>query len=261
MSDWDAGGESIPVQVISSVEGGQRRGPHRSGQRDDDLAALVTELEETLRDLRTAVEGDTRQVEPPGARGDGPALPRPPSPRELLRFTETYTIPTVVAFLEAAIRGLELLAGTIRLLDGRDPRSPGRRDDGRGVLADVSTAAGERAAAGGREALARVDDALAELQRTYEGEPEDPTARRLLADARELRGEIDDRLSAIERDAEAGGGREEGAGGARRNDDRGPSVDVDAELASLKERADRGDDGENDPGDGDDAPRGDGGER
>jgi hypothetical protein len=239
MSDWDAGGESIPVTVVSSDAADDRRDSRRTGRRDDDdLAALVTELEGTLRELRTEVEGDARGPSAPRERGEGPALPRPPSPRELLQFTESYTIPTVVAFLEAAIRGLELLAGTIRLLDGRDPRPPERRDDGRGVLADVSTAAGERAAAGGREALARVDDALAELQRSYEGEPEDPTARRLLADARELRGEIDDRLTAIERDGEERGDGEAAAddGNAR---DHGPSVDVDAELASLKEQAGR----------------------
>jgi hypothetical protein len=257
MSDWDAGGESIPVQVTPPDHGDERRGAHRSGRTDDDdLGALVAELEGTLRQLRTEVEGGGRRDrrgapgrgEPAGVRGAGPALPRPPSPRELLRFTETYTIPTVVAFLEAAIRGLELLAGTIRLLDGRDPRPPERRDDGSSVLADVSTAAGERAAAGGREALARVDDALAELQRAYEGEPEDPTARRLLADARDLRDDIDDRLSAIERDGQEGGrDRDSNQGG-----DRGPSVDVDAELASLKEQAGRGEDGDDRDGTADD---------
>jgi hypothetical protein len=253
MSDWDAGGESIPVQVPPPSGGGDgddRRASRRSGGNDD-LAALVTELEETLRELRTEVDGNGRRG-PPGrgrsrSRTGESALPRPPSPRDLLRFTETYTIPTVVAFLEAAIRGLELLAGAIRLLDGRDPRSPDRRDrDGGAILADVSTAAGERAAASGREALARVDDALAELQRTYEGEPEDPTARRLLADARELRGEIDERLAA--RDPTDGTSRDERAP----ERDRGPTVDVDAELESLKQRAGR-DDERGDPDDGPDA--------
>jgi hypothetical protein len=250
MSDWDAGGESIPVQVTPPSGGGDgddRRASRRSGGNDD-LAALVTELEETLRELRTEVDGSDRHGPPrrgrSRGRAGGPSIPRPPSPRDLLRFTETYTIPTVVAFLEAAIRGLELLAGAIRLLDGRDPRSPERRDrDGGAILADVSTAAGERAAASGREALARVDDALAELQRTYEGEPEDPTARRLLDDARELRGEIDERLAAIE--PSDGTDRDERAS----ERDRGPTVDVDAELESLKQRAGRDDEGA-DPDDG-----------
>ncbi|MFB6205111.1 MAG: hypothetical protein ABEJ05_01085 [Haloglomus sp.] len=237
MSDWDAGGESIPVQVAAprdrSDDDRPARRPGHTGD-DEELADLATELAGTLRELRTVVDEDSRSRGRPRPRTDGPALPRPPSPRDLLRFTETYTIPTVVAFLEAAIQALQLLAGAIRLLDGRDPRVPERRDDGNSVLADVSTAAGEQAAAGGREALARVDDALAELQRAYEGEPEDPTARRLLADARELRGEIEDRLSATERSGE------ERPDGRQPDPDRGPSVDVDAELASLKQQAERG---------------------
>ncbi|WP_254822221.1 DUF7547 family protein [Haloglomus halophilum] len=249
MSDWKAGGEPIPVQVSPpGDERGDRAADSRHDRRpvrtrDDDLGALVDELEATLRQLRAEVDEESR---PPSRRrpgSGGPVLPRPPSPRELLTFTERYTIPTVVAFLEAAIRGLELLAGTIRLLDGRDPRSPDRRNrDGGSVLADVSTAAGERAAASGREALSRVDDALAELQRTYEGDPEDPTARRLLADARELRGEIDERLAAMEPTDDAARDDHE----AER--DRGPTVNVDAELASLKEQAGR-DDEEADQGD------------
>jgi hypothetical protein len=234
MSDWDAGGEPVPVETV----GGS---PGRARDRDDeDLAALVSELERTLRTLRTELdgrEGGERRIGR-GPRRDSPPLPRPPSPREVLRFTESYTIPTVVSLLEAAIRGLELLAATIRLLDGRDPRGPGS-DDGNRML-DVSGAAADRAAETGRAALERVDDALAELQRSYEGEPEDPTARRLLADARELRAEIDERLRAsVDPDGDAA------------PDDR-PSVDVEAELASLREQAGR------DGDDGDDADGGDG---
>lgn len=244
MSDWKAGGDPIPVQVTSPVEARDDRSTDRRRDRrassavDEDLTVLVTDLEDTLRQLRTEVGERDRVSSRPRSRPDGPALPRPPSPREVLRFTETYTIPTAVAFLEAAIRGLELLGGAIRLLDGRDPRTPGRTGDGGSVLTDVSAAAGERAAASGREALARVDDALAELQRTYEGEPTDPTARRLLADARELRGEIDDRLSAMERSGTADRDDRDGVNGA----DRGPTVDVDAELASLREQAGRDED-------------------
>jgi hypothetical protein len=229
MSDWDAGGEPVPVRT-----GDGRETSGRARDRgDEELAALVDELETTLRTLRTELDGREGGERRIGRRPrrDPPPLPRPPSPREVLRFTESYTIPTVVSLLEAAIRGLELLAATIRLLDGRDPRGPGS-DDGNRVL-DASGAAAERAAETGRAALERVDDALAELQRSYEGEPEDPTARRLLADARELRTEIDERLRAgVEPDGDE----------AAAPDDR-PSVDVEAELASLREQAGRdGDD-------------------
>jgi hypothetical protein len=253
MSDWDANGEPVPVSIGPAGKGSNDRPTGATGRPSPDeaadLADLVGELAGTLRELRTEVDD--------GARGrrstsrDSPELPQPPSPRDLLRFTERYTIPTAVAFLEAAIRALELLAGAIRLLDGRDPRAPERRDDGDGAVAALSTAAGERAAETGREALARVDDALAELQRSYEGEPEDPTARRLLADARALREDIDDRLVAAERDREAGAGRRDAAreddeekGGSDDGGDR-PTVDVDAELASLREQAGRdGDEGD-----------------
>lgn len=232
MSDWDAGGEPVPVTVgrRGDVRGGDRS---RGGARDDEeLDALVAKLERRLRELRTEVDDRPRQPD----RGGDRSLPRPPTPRELLRFTETYTIPTTVALLEAAIRALELLAGAIRLLDGRDPRPPERRDTGEGVLATASTAAGERAAETGREALGRVDDALAELQQAYEGEPTDPAAGRLLADARELRDEIDDRLAATERPAP-----EEPTDGREDRGDDSPMVDVDAELESLRQQAGRGD--------------------
>lgn len=237
MSDWDAGGESLPVTVGSDggAEGADRT-PRRA--RDDEtLGELVAELQRTLHELRTEVDNAPRR---PGRRGDR-SLPRPPTPSELLRFTETYTIPTVVALLEAAVRALELLAGAIRLLDGRDPRSPERRDAGGSALAAASTAAGERAAETGREALARVDDALAELQRAYEGQPRDPGASRLLADARDLRDEIDDRLAAAERS---------GTNGRVAEEDHRPTVDVDAELESLRRQAGRGepDDGPTDDG-------------
>lgn len=254
MSDWDAGGEPIPVQVSGGPgerdEGRtERRADRSAGTGGEDLAELVTELEATLRQLRTEVDESGRPATR-GSRRAQPSLPRPPSPRELLRFTETYTIPSVVAVLEAAIRALELLAGAIRLLDGRDPRTPERRDrDGADVLADVSAAAGERAATSGREALARVDDALAELQRTYEGDPADPTARRLLADARALREEIDDRLATAEPRGDARKGQTDDP-----DRDRGPTVDVDAELASLKEQSGR----EETPDDGGDSAPADG---
>jgi hypothetical protein len=253
MTDWDADGEPIPVQVASRPRAAGDRRPAARGRRerdgsdastgtrdDPDLHVLVTDLERTLRDLRGVLERDADSVR----ERDGSSLPRPPSPRVLLRFTEEYTIPATVATLEAAVRGLELLGGAIRLLDGRDPRRSEERRGGRDaadVLADASAVAGERAAAGGRQALSQVDEALTHLQRTYEGEPADPAARRLLADARQLRADIDDRLGSIERasaeraaapqpDREAG------------EPERGPQVDVDAELESLKERAGRGDD-------------------
>jgi len=255
MSDWDAGGEPVPVERVGGgpgdgADGDRTDEPERGtrGTEDPNLAELTADLEATLRELRRTVDTDTdrsgRVADPRRQPPEG--LPRPPSPGEVLRFTESYTIPTVIAALEAAVRALELLAATIRLLDGRDPRGgSGSREDG--ALAELRSDAGDRAARTGRAALERVDEALGELQRSYEGEPEDPTARRLLADARALRSEIDDRLSEAARNGDEsddpgageGGGRETGGAGNER-----ATVDVEAELETLRRNAGRDDGGE-----------------
>lgn len=140
----------------------------RRDRRDQpDLADLSEELSVTLRDLRDELRA------PRGPFG----LPRPPTPREVLRFTESYAIPTAVAVLEANIRALELLAAAIRAVEG------GASDADR---------ARSRAESVSRATLERLDDALASLQDALEGRPENAEARRLLDEARELRAEIDD---------------------------------------------------------------------
>ena len=70
----------------------------------DELAAQLDELEATLTDLRSELRSEGRR---------GP--PRPPRLGELLRFTEEYTIPTLIALLEATIKSLELLQRPLRL--------------------------------------------------------------------------------------------------------------------------------------------------
>jgi hypothetical protein len=253
--------------------------PRRDGSRDEDLADLLDDLAATLSDLRreldareeaerrgpTARERERYGYRPPPAdrgrdperdrRGD-PSAPRPPSVGELLRFTDEYTIPTVIALLETTIRSLELLRGVIRLAD------PGRSafDDGR----DGRTAA-ERIGASrlGRDALSTLDSALSDLGGTLTDAdlPEDETSRSILEDARGLIAEIEARVDESERarrrtdgvsrpgrggpsgrssvdggsdpvridvtDAEA-----EGDGDAT-GDDR-PRVDVEAELESIR---------------------------
>lgn len=145
---------------------------------NDELAAQLDELEATLTDLRGELRTDDRQ---------GP--PQPPQLGELLRFTEQYTIPTLIAILEAAIRSLELLRRTLRLAD------PAR------AAREEGEAARDRANEVGGEAGRQLADALTEL-RTALGEadlPENAASRDLITDARELTGEIESRL----RDAEA----------------------------------------------------------
>lgn len=211
--------------------------------RERDLAEATEELSETLEALRSELR------EPPR----GPlGLPRPPRPAELLQFTERYTIPTVVALLEAGIRALELLSAALRVADGRplDAASGGSVRRSRGdALGSIEQAGRDRIAASSRETLRRLDDALAELQSAAAGDPSNPELRRLLEEARELRSEVDDRLS----DARIGTGRdpatpEMGADSDGDEDaDADVGIDVDAELASIKEEID----GDEDDGDAD----------
>jgi hypothetical protein len=207
--------------------------------RERDLAEATEELSETLEALREELR------EPPR----GPlGLPRPPRPAELLRFTERYAIPTVVAVLEASIRTLELLSAALRVADGRPlDAATGRseRRAGQEVLGSIEQAGRDRIAASSRETLRRLDDALAELQSAAAGDPSNPELRRLLEDARELRSEVDERLSEARIDAEGDRGSPETG-----TDTGGIDVDVDAELASIKEDVDAGGD-ESAGGDGD----------
>lgn len=182
-----------------------------------DLAETTAELSERLAELRAELEGPPR----------GPlGLPRPPSPTELLRFTEQYTIPTVIALLEASIRSLELLGAVLRAADGRPVEAVTGRSGvgGRGRLTAAS-----------RETLQRLDDALAELQSTARGEPSNPEFQRLLEEARALRAEVDDRLDEAVPEADHPSERARGPenDGTATADEIG--IDVDEELASIKQ--------------------------
>ena len=212
----------------------RRRDPDRGADRD--LGRLADELSATLDDLRDELE---RERGPPR----GPlGLPRPPTPRELVRFTDEYTIPTLIAVLEANIRLLEALQGAIRL--ARTGQAAG--EQGREMRALTEEL--------GRDGLDRLDDVLVDLQDALDGRPENPEARTLLDDARALRHEIDDRL------AETGDGRRPNATRPRdvaddERDDVGPAatddpdesvaIDVDSELDSIRDEVD-GDDDEDD---------------
>lgn len=237
-----------------------------TGRDDRDTRELLDELATTLEALRADL--------------DGPETGRPPTPRELLRVTEEYTIPTVVATLEAAIAALELLRAVLRLSD------PDRS------LADGTERAprGPRLGRAGESALVGAERALSEFRRTVEGAdlPEEPTARDLVADARDLSAEVearlrdartgerspDDRSGAGERDSavrievetdDPDDGDPTDGGGNERPD----GVDVDEELDSIRrevrgdERAGDGDgDTEDQPGDADDrTANGDAGDR
>ncbi|MEF8840479.1 MAG: hypothetical protein V5A62_02480 [Haloarculaceae archaeon] len=255
-------------------------GPDGDGEpRDEDLTALVEELSATLESLQEAVRADTRDRPVSPRRPRTPPGPTPPSPRELLRFTEQYTIPTLIALLESGVRSLELLRATLRLLDGRG-------------IETASPATRERVESVGRTTLERVDAVLSDIGSAVEGgDPSDPAARDLLSDARALREEIDRRLREAEGRVEDGDrdgddGRDWGGtarltsghppaegrnipvrsadgsetGGEVEDDDEDVPVDVDAELESIREDVAREEGGtspvrdsdtDSDPGDGD----------
>ncbi|WP_254768358.1 DUF7547 family protein [Salinilacihabitans rarus] len=201
---------------------------------DEDLAEAVRELSETLRELRRELEREGREGRE--RRRGRPFRFRPPRPEDLLRFADDVALPTLIALLEATLRSLEAFQRGLALV-----RRERRARDRTRETAETTRA---RADELGERALDQLDVALSELQRALSGEgadvPDD-RARDLLVDARELRDEVDRRL----RDATAGPepgderGRaieiEDGSDDADETE-ADPSVDVDAELETLRER-------------------------
>jgi hypothetical protein len=152
--------------------------------RDDDLEERLDELEDVLSELRA----DLRETE-----RDRRGPPRPPRLSELVRFTEQYTIPTIIALLETTIKSLELLRGTLRLAD------PGRS------VAEGAEGAGDRLADVRDGATAGLSRSLSEL-RTALSEadlPEEAASRSIIADARDLTAEIESRIDEGRREADA----------------------------------------------------------
>ena len=289
--------------------------PADTPDRDEELADLLADLEATLTELRSELRAGGRDAsdrrgrpEPPNRpdrddasgrrrpaadrRRNTPDLPRPPSVSEVFRFTEQYTLPTLISTLEATVRALELLRGTLRVLDGRSAFDGADRR-GRSSAARL----GDGVAGVGREAVSGVDRALSELETALsESEiPDDRAGDELLGEVRALSAEISDRLGAAqggrrdgygprrERDAPGrgtGGGsdresgavtievtdREETAHETDAGDERAanrPEVDVEAELESIRHEV-RGRDGttdsDGDPADSGGDPAGSGGD-
>ncbi|WP_225334214.1 DUF7547 family protein [Halomicrobium urmianum] len=193
---------------------------------DDDLGRQVGELVDALRALE-------REFEP---RTEG-GRPRPPSPRELMRFTSDVAIPAAILVLRTNVEALKLLQRALRMADGRPPTT--------GASGEVR----DRAERLSRASLSRLDGALADLQDAVEGRPEDEDARELLDEARRLREDVEDRLVSADGDSDAETGARAGGIEDDADEPRDVPVDVDAELRSIKDEFD--DDGGS--GDGDDA--------
>lgn len=144
---------------------------------DEQLAARISELESAISELRN------RTMRPPR----GPlGLPRPPTPREFVEFTDDYAVPTTIAFLQANIRTLQAFQAALRLVRGTDEMST-RTVDARERTVDL-----------GAKTLDALDSALDDLKDVYqEGTlPDNPDSRSILDEAQRLTDEIRDELRA-----------------------------------------------------------------
>lgn len=240
--------------------------PRRDDPADESLPELLDSLEETLATLRAELGPDSGgPPTPPFGRGRRPPRPpRPPRMREVLRFTDEYTIPTLLAILEANVRLLRLAQAGIRALDPERSvlGESDDRDDEASLGGELRRAAGDA----GRLSADRLASSLSDLQRALEeaDAPENPDARGLLTDARALSAEIEQRLresreqtdltrfdrrrhERTNRDADTTPVRIEVTDGDEADEETGeaddvdaePGVDVDAELDSIKEEMGR----------------------
>lgn len=192
-----------------------------SSQPDrSDLPGILRELTSSLVTLRRDLKAEQR------SRGRG--LDR------LLQFTTDVTIPATILVLETNIRALRLLQRTLRIVDGS------KTDE------ESTTTAGEDVASVGRSVVDRLDDALADVQTAVEGDVDSRT-RDHLEDARKLNRKLEGRLDELSEGEGVSESEEEST-----SDDRGASVDVEAELRSIKDQHGDSDDGsDSDEGDGD----------
>ena len=231
---------------------------------DDELADLLRDLERDLDRLTDRLDDDDdaeasvrrrphRRSRPRRRSRPGP---RPPSPSDLVRFTEEYTIPTVISVLEATIQSLELLRGGLRLAD---PERRGWDDAGEsgGVRGRVARELGGGASAAVERTLSDLRTALSATEL-----PEDSESREILEDARSLTDEIERRLAESnhareegERDAESDRRRSDRDRGRRREDARGDyrrsprrGVGIEVRDADESRDTDASDDGDDDDG-------------
>ena len=202
-----------------------------SDSGDADVTRLLRDLTRELQTLQRELDSE----------GSGRMSTR----RQLSRFTSEVAIPSVILVLEMNIRALKLLRRTIRLAEGREPRS------------QHSRAAGEvrdRAELLGQQALSRLDQTLETVQSSLEEEGADDDVRRLLAEARSLQDQISQQL-ATEGGTDTADVADETTVGVESGESEPVNVDVETELRTLKDNLedDDGDDLDDSDGDGPDA--------
>ncbi|WP_135662232.1 DUF7547 family protein [Halorhabdus rudnickae] len=140
----------------------------------------------------------------------------------LVQFTSEVTIPATILVLETNIRALRLLQRTLRLA----------RDAEDGATTTEATTLG-------RSVVDRIDEALREAQSTVEKTSADEEAGELLEEAKELNRQLAARLETDDA----------GEQFTTQDDSETASVDIDSELASLKDRYNDASDDEDDTGD------------
>jgi hypothetical protein len=162
------------------------------------IPQLLSELTRSLEDLQENLE---------------PSTPRPPTPRQLARFTSEVTIPAVILVLETNVRALRLVQRALRIADGEGAST-------------TDTQTRERAVKLGQATLRRLDSTLGDLQDALEGRPSDDDTRQLLERIRDIEADLETELEAT----------------AANETVDGVEIDVDAELQSLKDDVDGADD-------------------
>jgi hypothetical protein len=193
---------------------------------DPDLESMLSELAETLSALQNEVESSRPPQRPPM---------HPPSIRDVMRFTEQQTIPTLVAILEANVRLLELAGAALRAIDPeRSMRTGSNADSALSTASGIST---ERLTSG----LSDLRSALAGAEAT------NPEARELLAEADRLSAALRERFENVDSDPEQPADTPAGSTDAvsidvvetgeesDEDEDSPAEPDIDAELDSIRD--------------------------
>ncbi|SFB95336.1 hypothetical protein SAMN05444422_103217 [Halobiforma haloterrestris] len=201
---------------------------------NDELAEAIRELTRTVDELRRELESSSSR------RGSPRPSLRPPTPRELLAFTDEVALPAALAVLKASVRALESFQRGLELV--RTEREVRDRAD------EASTVAGDRAASLRETTLTQLDTVLGQLQRAAsEGAlPADEEASDLLSEARALRDEVDERLRQATTDRESatdGDASRRPDGWERRSSERSEAISIDIQDGQPEDG-----DGESDTG-------------
>ena len=192
-----------------------------SNSGDVDITRLLRDLTQELQVLKRELERDERA--------------ELTTRQQLSQFTSEVAIPGLILLLETNIRALKLLRRTIRLAEGRQPKRQ----------STSSSEVRRRADELGAEALSRLDDTLARVQSSLEEGGANDEVTQLLDEARQLQETVSQQLAADEAADADLDGRSDSDDDA---DSDAVTIDVDAELQTLKDNLDDAPDGDENDG-------------